>query len=64
MQWMPYVAERLGAAPDDALAIARFFLNSVYPRYEMSSLVQYWSAECRAGGALDLKLPGPSIWWS
>jgi hypothetical protein len=61
MQWMPWVAEQLGDTPDDALAIAKFFLNEIYPRYVMSPLSQYWSPDCRAGGALDLKLPGPSI---
>jgi len=61
MQWMPWVAQQLGDAPDDARAIARYFFYEVYPRYVGSPLDQYWSPECRAGGALDLKLPGPSI---
>lgn len=62
MQWMPYVAEQLGDTPDDAQAIAEFVWNKVYPRYQSSAFSQYWSADCRPGGALDLKLPGATMW--
>ena len=60
MQWMPYVAEQLGDTPDDALAIARYFWDKVYP-LDISH-PPYWSADCRPGGALDLHLPGSTSW--
>src|SRR5262249_35125434 len=43
MQWLPYVAEQLGDTPDDALAIATYYWEVVYPRYRGT---QYWSADC------------------
>lgn len=62
MQWMPYVAAQLGDTPDDAQAITEFFWTVIYPRYQSSAFSQYWSADCRPGGALDLKLPGATVW--
>jgi hypothetical protein len=61
MQWMPYVAEQLGASPDDALAIARFAYSQIYPWYRTGAPA-YWSSECRPGGALDLHTVGATIW--
>jgi hypothetical protein len=61
MQWMPYVAQQLGATPDDALDIARYFYRYFYPRYNSPSTAAYWSPDCRPGGALDIHL-GPNIW--
>jgi hypothetical protein len=55
MQRVRYVAERLGDTRDDADAIARYTWDQVYPRYRAT---EYWSDECRAGGALDLHLSG------
>ncbi len=60
MQWMPYVAQQLGATPDDALAIARFTYARIFPLYKATPL--YWSSECRPGGTLDIHLAGGSIW--
>jgi hypothetical protein len=61
MQWMPYVAEQLGASPADAQAIARFFWDKVYP-VDQTSDPAYWSPQCVPGGALDLHLPGATAW--
>ena len=60
MQWLAYVAQQLGAAPDDAQAIARFYALNMYPQWQRSA-PEYWSAECRDGGALDLR-PESSLW--
>jgi hypothetical protein len=64
IQWMPYVAQQLGDTADDAQAIAQYFYSVIYPQFATSSLAEYWSADCKAGGALDLKLPGPAPWSS
>jgi hypothetical protein len=61
MQWMPYVAEQLGDGPDDAQAIARWFWEKVY-RLSRPSHPEYWSADCRPGGALDERPPGTAAW--
>lgn len=60
MQWLPYVAQQLGAAPDDAQAIGRYYATVMYPRRQQHSPA-YWSADCRDGGALDLR-PSTSVW--
>jgi hypothetical protein len=62
MQWMPYVAEQLGDSAADAQAIATYWWDRDYPRYEQLAGGQYWSADCRSGGALDLHLPGATAW--
>ena len=61
MQWMPYVAEQLGATPDDALAIARYFWDKVYP-LSRAAHPEYWSPDCRPGGSLDTRAPGTAAW--
>ena len=61
MQWMPYVAEQLGDTPDDAQAVARYFWEEVYP-LSLPLHPQYWSADCRPGGALDTRPPGTTAW--
>lgn len=61
MQWMPYVAEQLGASPDDALDIARYTYRYIYPGYNTATTAAYWSPQCVPGGALDLHL-GANIW--
>jgi hypothetical protein len=60
MQWMPYVAQQLGASPDDALAIARFTYARIFPLYKANP--PYWSSECRPDGTLDLHHTGAAIW--
>ena len=61
MQWMPYVAEQLGDTADDAQAIATYFWDKIYPLSKVTN-PQYWSPDCRPGGALDLHLPGTTSW--
>src|SRR5262249_1994055 len=61
MQWMPYVAEQLGDTPDDAQAIARWFWDKVYPLSRLTH-PEYWSADCRPGGALDAGPAGRAAW--
>ncbi len=62
MQWMPYVAEQLGDTPDDAQAVATYYWDRDYPRYQQFDRGEYWSAECKPGGALDLHLAGATAW--
>jgi hypothetical protein len=61
MQWMPYVAEQLGDTPDDAQAIARFFWDTIYPLDQVGH-ADYWSPDCRPGGALDERPSGTTAW--
>jgi hypothetical protein len=58
LQWVRYVAQQLGASDDDAAAIARYVAEVVYPRYE--AVPGYWSADCVAGGPLDLHPADPA----
>lgn len=53
MQWIAYAAEQLGDTADDANAIALWYTTRLYPQRETDA-PEYWSAECRAAGALDL----------
>jgi hypothetical protein len=62
MQWMPYIAQQLGATADDARAIAQYYWDVIYPQYKTGAYNQYWSSDCRAGGSLDLHLPGKTSW--
>ena len=57
MQWIPYVAQRLGDTPDDAQALATYFWDAIYPRARTAA-PQYWSADCRSRGPLDIGPPG------
>ncbi len=63
LQLMPLVATRLGATPDDALAIARYAYDRIYPDYQgvYHEGSPYWSADCRQDGPLDLT-PGDGVW--
>ncbi len=61
MQWMQYVAEQLGDAPDDAQAIATYFWDNIYPLNRASN-PEYWSPDCRPGGALDTRPAGTTAW--
>jgi hypothetical protein len=60
MQLMPRVATALGASSDDATALARWYAEVFYPR-QQTAAPEYWSPECRSGGALDLT-PADGIW--
>jgi hypothetical protein len=62
MQKIAWVAEQLGAAPDDAQAIATFYWDVVYPRYRGTTYSRYWSADCRPGGPMDVRPAGKTAW--
>jgi hypothetical protein len=55
LQTVPPLAERLGATPGEASAVARFALANVHSQLPGS----YHSPECRDGGALDLRPADP-----
>ena len=60
MQYLAYAAQQLGDAPDDAAAIAQYYATLIYPS-RRTQAPDYWSPECRAGGALDLT-PNDGVW--
>jgi hypothetical protein len=67
MQWLPYVATQLGDTPGDAQAVADFYWKIRYPLYmsltaAYSQSRPYWSADCKAGGALDIRDNKSGLW--
>lgn len=60
MQWLSYAAEQLGDTSDDAAAITAYYVTRLYPARQSQSPA-YWSAECKADGALDLT-PNDGVW--
>jgi hypothetical protein len=54
MQSLWYVARRLGASVQESEAFAALYWRS-YPARRTSPHPEYWSAECRDGGRLDLR---------
>jgi hypothetical protein len=62
MQWMPWIAQELGATPDDAQAIAAFYWDVIYPEYKDTAYSRYWSADCRPGGPLDQRPASKTAW--
>jgi hypothetical protein len=67
MQWTPQVATQLGDSSDDAQSIADYVWLLGYPgeanptdAYAMQH--PYWSADCKPGGALDIRPPGTTVW--
>jgi hypothetical protein len=60
MQWLAYAAAQLGDTPDDAHAIASYYATELYPSRQTDAPA-YWSADCKAGGALDLT-PNDGSW--
>jgi len=58
MQWMRYVAEQLGDGPDDAAAIAAYYLDYIYPYRPAEAQ----SPDCVPGGALDVRPAGTTAW--
>ena len=62
MQWMSFVAQQLGAAPEDAQSIAVFYWDVIYPGYKTSAYSNYWSADCRPGGPMDVRPAGKTAW--
>jgi hypothetical protein len=61
MQSLWYVARRLGASTNEAEALADWYWRYRYPAWRTSPHPQYWSAQCRDGGALDLR-PRSHAW--
>ncbi|HZQ81789.1 MAG TPA: hypothetical protein VFB25_07435 [Gaiellaceae bacterium] len=61
MQWVPWVAYELGDTGRDTQAIADYFWLAEYPLKEHDE-PSYWSADCRPGGALDLRPAGAPYW--
>jgi hypothetical protein len=59
LQWVRYVAQQLGAADDDANAIASYESEVVYPAYK--NVDGYWSTDCANSGPLDLH-PADPVW--
>jgi hypothetical protein len=67
LQWLAYVATRFGADAADARSIADYAVKVSYPN--MAKLTDpyarshpYWSAQCKPGGALDIRSPGSTVW--
>jgi hypothetical protein len=54
MQSLWYVANRLGASQREAERLALWYWRYQYPVWRTSH-PEYWSAQCRDGGALDLR---------
>jgi hypothetical protein len=61
MQRMQWAGEQLGDTPDDAEAIAKYFWEDIYTLKRVLAPA-YWSADCRPGGALDIRPPGKTDW--
>ena len=60
MQHISRVASALGASTDDAASIATWYARRMYPARKTHT-PEYWSADCRAGGPLDIS-PGDGRW--
>jgi hypothetical protein len=67
MQWTAQVAQQLGDTPDDAQTVADYLWLLTYPGEanptdDYSKQHPYWSADCVAGGPLDIRPPGSTVW--
>ena len=60
MQSIWFVASKLGASVPEAQALASLYATKMYPLRRIQT-PQYWSAQCRDGGTLDLR-PSLSRW--
>lgn len=60
MQYLASAAQQLGDTADDATAIARWYATKLYP-LRQTQTPDYWSADCRENGALDLT-PNDGLW--
>ena len=60
MQNIARVAIALGAGPDDATNMQRWYWENYYP-LRQTQLPDYWSPDCRADGPLD-ESPGDGVW--
>jgi len=54
MQSIWFVANRLGASVAESQALASYFATRLYP-LRRAQTPRYWSAQCRDGGAYDLR---------
>jgi len=61
LQSLWYSAVKLGASPQLGETLASLYANQMYPTRRTSSHPEYWSAECRDGGKLDLR-PASHAW--
>jgi hypothetical protein len=61
MQSLWYSAVRLGASPELGETLARLYARQMYPTRRTSAHPEYWSAQCRDGGRLDLR-PKSHAW--
>jgi hypothetical protein len=61
LQSLWYSAVRLGASPQLGETLASLYANEMYPSRRTSEHPEYWSAECRDGGKLDLR-PSSHAW--
>jgi hypothetical protein len=60
MQSIWFVASKLGASVPEAQALASLYATKMYP-LRRTQTPQYWSAQCRNGGTLDLR-PSLARW--
>jgi hypothetical protein len=61
MQSLWYAAHRLGASVALSQSLAQYYWSQIYPLRRRSHYPEYWSAECRDGGKLDLR-PKSHAW--
>ena len=61
LQSLWYSAVKLGASTQLGETLASLYANQMYPTRRTSSHPEYWSAECRDGGKLDLR-PASHAW--
>jgi hypothetical protein len=61
LQSLWYSAVRLGASLQLGETLASLYANEMYPSRRTSAHPEYWSAECRDGGKLDLR-PASHAW--
>jgi hypothetical protein len=61
LQSLWYSAVKLGASTQLGEALASLYANQMYPTRRTSAHPEYWSAECRDGGKLDLR-PASHAW--
>jgi hypothetical protein len=67
MQHLAQVAQLLGDSADDAQSVANFYWLLDYPEDQQLTEAYaqshpYWSADCKPGGALDVRPSGSSVW--
>jgi hypothetical protein len=61
MQSLWYSAVKLGATPELGETLAALYATQMYPSRRTGAHPEYWSAQCRDGGKLDLR-PASHAW--